>query len=110
MSSTDPAMKDQALLTFFRKEVVVAGERLRAAGQAVALHPEPGLETYYSRRDSHPLIFTAEEVQIDRVTDMWRRVGRGELCPLSSTLQSLSRVLETEQQSGEPSPFIYSMF
>jgi hypothetical protein len=104
-------MTDEALRTFFRREVVAAGERLRAAGQAVALHPDPELDSYYSRRDpAQPVIFRATDVQIDRIADLWSDSGRDELCPLLPGLQLLWREMETREQSGEPSPLIYAMF
>jgi hypothetical protein len=111
MSSTEPVKIDDAMRAFFRQEVVPAGERLRAAGHGVPMQTDPELASYYVTRDpSQPLIFAAEEVQVERLADLWRRTGREELVPLAAHLQSLAGQLHTDEEDGDVSPFIYAMF
>lgn len=111
MSSTDQAKVDDAMRRFFREAVVPAGERVRAAGQGVPLHADSQLASYYVTRDpAQPLIFSAEDVQVGRLADLWRQTGREALCALAAPLESLAAELPGDQEDGDVSPFIYAMF
>jgi hypothetical protein len=111
MNLTDVDTLDADLRTFFREEIVAAGERLRAAGHDVPLCPEPGRETYYARRTGNePLIFSEEAVQLSRLGDHWEESGRGELRPLAVRLEALRAAVPPAPESAEVSSFIYAMF
>jgi hypothetical protein len=111
MSLTDLDKLDARLRALFRQDMVSAGERLRAAGNAVALHPDADVKTYYTRRlGVEPLIFSEEDVQLGRIGDHWEKSGRGELRPLAVHLESLRAELPPTPDSAEVSSFIYAMF
>jgi hypothetical protein len=111
MSLTDADELDKGLRAFFREEIVCAGERLRAASQALALHPDANRETYYSRRtENEPLIFSEEDVHLSRIGEHWEKCGRGELRPLAPHLEELQAAVPPTPESAEVSSFIYAMF
>lgn len=111
MSSTDEGASAAALRKLFREELVAAGQRLRAMGGGIPLGPDAAAETYYVPRPSEqPMVFTEDDVRIDRIRELWKKEGREELCALAASLEAAARAIHTDPDDGEVSSYIYAMF
>ena len=110
----------RAIDKFFRREMVVLGERMKREGREFfPSQANVEAETYYmarGRRTLSPEDFeslgceSAHEFA-DRLLLLWRSEGFKELEGLIPTLSKLASTLyQVEERQAEVSPFVYVMY
>jgi hypothetical protein len=112
--------KDERAAAFFREVLVPIALRERGSGRAFfAPRPDAATQSYYvepTRRDMRPEDFELQacdsaEAFVRELAAVWSSAGREDLAAMAPRLAALATAMrESEEWTGDVSPFTYTMF